>query len=397
MKSLSIFLLALLSFGFVFAQNPADNDLIRSSIIGDMGGMMAALSDGAKIECKDGMGRSPLMLAARLGHTPLVIVLLDKGASHNAVDAEGTNALMMASKNGHLEAATVILAKNPNVEARDKKGMTALMMAAENGHSEIMGLLLENGAKPKFTKEEDIEVAASGSQIDNLNAKLLNAIQNHEVEVALEMIAAGAKPDGRSKRGIPALILAASRKQVTVVEALLEKGADVNIRATDSEKGIEQFTALHIAAANGHVEILQILLDHKAFVNAQDKSGLTPLMAASEMGNNVAVILLLDKGAEINQQDYEGLSPLLLSAMAGRHDVARILLSHEADVDLADGSFLTPLMIAAQQGDTEMVEILIENGANVKLRRGANGYRAVDVAKLNGHKGIVNILKESSK
>jgi ankyrin repeat protein len=305
--------------------------------------------------------------------------------------------MMMAAKNGQFEIAQVLLSKSPNLEAADKNGFTALMLCAESGHTEVMGLLLEAGAKPKFTKEEDIEVAKTGSQQDNLNAKLLNAIQNHEESVALDMIKAGAKPDARSKRSIPALVMAAARKQVAVVEALLDKGADVNIRATDAEKGIEQITPLHVSATNGHVEILQLLLTRGANVNAQDKSGLTPLMAASELGNTVAVILMIDKGADVNLQDYDGLSPLILTAYTSQHDVARILLSHEAQPELADDQFTTPLMIAAQQGDMEMVKLLIEAGANPKTRKGPNGYRAADIAKLNDHKDVAAFLKAASE
>jgi ankyrin repeat protein len=393
MKRICLVVFSLLVCISLRAQSAAD-DLIRASIVGDMEEAMAAMGKGAKLDAEDGNGRTPFLLAARFGHTGLVIVYLDRGASLNAVDDEGCNALMLAAKNGQFEVAQVLVGKELNLEAKDKNGLTALMMSAENGHTEVMGLLLESGAKPTFTKQEDIEVAKTGSEEDNLNARLLNAIQNHEEEVALEMIGKGAKPDARSKRNIPALIMAASRKQVRVVETLLDKGADVNIRATDKEKGIEQITALHVAATNGHVEILQLLLSRGGDVNAQDHSGLTPLMAASELGNTVAVILLIDKAADVNLQDYDGLSPLFLAAVTSQHDVARILLDHGAQPDLADDQFTTPLMIASQQGDVDMVKLLLEKGSDPKARRGPNGYRAVDFAKANGHKEIVALFKD---
>lgn len=386
------FLLVTLLNGY--AQTAAENDLLHASIVGDIEEAKAALGRGAKLECRDGMGATPLMLASKLGHTALVIIYLDKSASTVSVDQAGSNALMLAAKNGQSDAVRALVHQTPNLETTDRNGMTALMLSAENGHNEVMGILLEAGAKPRFTKEEDIEVAKTASNEDNLNAKLLNAIQNHDETTAVEMIQNGAKPDARSKRGIPALIMAASRKQTAVVEALLDKKADVNIRATDKEKGIEQITALHVAATNGHVEILQLLLDRGGNVNAQDKSGLTPLMAAAELGNTVAVILLIDKKADVNLQDYDGLTPLFLATVTGQLDVARILLENGAQPDLADDQFTTPLMIAAQQGDVELVKLLLEKGANAKARRGPNGYRAVDFAKVNGHKDVMALLKE---
>lgn len=391
-KSLLLTLLTLISL-LGLAQT-ANEDLLRAAITGDMGTLNQALDAKAKVEAKDGEGRTALIVAAKLGHTPVCIVLLDRGAAVDAKDNEGWTALMHAAQEGHAEIVPILLDKGAAIESREKTGRTPLMIAAENGQHDVMGILLEKGAVPKFTKDEDLENAQTGDAAEDLNATLLNAILNHDEAEALRVLKAGAKPDTRSKRHIPALLMACSRKQEGIVQALLDAGADVNIRATDTEKGIDQITGLHIAASNGNVNLLNSLLAAKANVNAQDRSGYSPLMAAADFGSTVGVILLLDQGAQANMQTYEGESALLFAIISGNHDAARVLLEKGADPNLADKEMTTPLMIAAQLGDTEMVKLLLAHKADPKLRRGANGYRAADFARISGFKEIIQLLKD---
>ncbi|HHG85625.1 MAG TPA: ankyrin repeat domain-containing protein [Bacteroidetes bacterium] len=392
MKYFMFLCLLLISISSGMAQNARDM-LIRASLTNDMGTAMTALGKGADLNDGDAMGRTPLMLAAKLGYTPLVIVYTDRGALVNAKDKEGITPLMFAARNNQIDPARVLASKDTDLEAKDKAGKTALMMAAELGHHEIMGLLLESGAKPVFTLASELETAQSDDVAENKNVTLLNAILNHNTEAALEAIRSGANPDVRNKRRIPAIVLAASRKQVEIVEALLDQGADVNSRANDESRGIAQITPLHVAAANGNADILRLLLSNGAMVNAQEKSGLTPLMSAAELGNIVNIILLVDRGAELNGQDHDGNSSLLFAVMNDNTDAARILLGKGADVNLADEEMTTPLMLAAQQGNLELVTLLLDSGANSKLRRGANGYRATDFARLNGYRDVAKYIK----
>jgi len=387
-KRLCLILLAFLLPLSSMAQS-ANERLIRSSIVHDLGGVMGAL-DKANINCKDGNQRTPLMLASKLGHTDIVIVLLDRAAKTDLKDADGMTALHHAAVNNQQATCQVLLDQDVNMEAEAKNGQTSLMMAAENGYHELMGMLLEKGAKPKFTLDAEIETASGG---ENPKADLINAILNHDEMAAISALERGAKPDTRSKRNVPVLVLAAARQQEDIVNALLDQGADVNIRATDSERGIEQITALHVAAAKGHTSILAILLARGATLNAQEKTGLTPLMTSSEQGHIVPSILLLDKGADPNLQDYAGNSPVLLAAANNHIDLVRILIEKGADVNLTDAEFTTPLMLAAAGGNAELVKLLLKSGADKKMRRGSNGYRALDFARVSGHKQVVQLLK----
>ncbi|HEU4403410.1 MAG TPA: ankyrin repeat domain-containing protein, partial [Candidatus Polarisedimenticolia bacterium] len=102
---------------------------------------------------------------------------------------------------------------------------------------------------------------------------------------------------GYSHDGWTALHLASFFGHLEVVDLLLEHGADVNARSR-SERFARSNTPLHAAAANGRTEVAGRLLAKGADVNAVDGSGFTPLDLAGAGRNDLLIILLLDHGAK---------------------------------------------------------------------------------------------------
>eukprot|EP01034_Spumella_vulgaris_P036110 gene36110-44534_t len=88
--------------------------------------------------------------------------------------------------------------------------------------------------------------------------------------------------------------MAAFKRNKRAVNAMLAKGAQVN------RKG---WTPLHFAAAAGDLDIMHILLEHHAYIDAGSPSGLTPLMLAAREGMEDAVKLLLEQGADATLKD----------------------------------------------------------------------------------------------
>jgi len=78
---------------------------------GDLAGVKAFIANGANLNAKDKVGRTPLMLAAWKGQTEILQLLLVNGANPNAENKSGTTALMYASRFGNLEAAHALLDK----------------------------------------------------------------------------------------------------------------------------------------------------------------------------------------------------------------------------------------------------------------------------------------------
>ena len=89
-----------------------------------------------------------------------------------------------------------------------------------------------------------------------------------------------------------------------VKNIVLQKESDYPIEV--NSKGFDEWTALHFAAYEDHVNILDFLLEHSADVNAETRFGKTALHIASIRGNIESIIVLSKSGINLNHQDEEG-------------------------------------------------------------------------------------------
>jgi len=193
-------------------------------------------------------------------------------------------------------------------------------------------------------------------------------------------------------KGITPLEWAARKGHKDVVTVLLENNADVNAsRPTDG------VTALFIAAQEGHAEVVEMLLANKAEVNASRTDGTTALYMATRRGYAEIVKLLLDNNADVDtMRTDDGTTALYAATCDGHAEVVKLLLASDADVNARvarDGS--TPLHDAAWKGNAELVKLLLNNNADVNARR-HNGTTALDLAKRNGHAEVVKLLLENN-
>ncbi|KAH0556821.1 hypothetical protein GP486_005389 [Trichoglossum hirsutum] len=156
-----------------------------------------------------------------------------------------------------------------------------------------------------------------------------------------------------SSEGRTCLHYASTYGQWDVVRLLLEHNADVN--AKDNSRR----TALHMAAQNGHTAVVQQLLEHKADINAKDThDGGTALHMAVRYGHEAVVQLLIEHKANINVKDNWGRMALHMAAQGGHAAVVQQLLEHKADVNAKDNKGRTALYMAAQKGDEAVVRLL---------------------------------------
>jgi ankyrin repeat protein len=124
---------------------------------------------------------------------------------------------------------------------------------------------------------------------------LIIAMRNDAMRVAKLLLAQpGLKVDEQSPNGNTALMMAALQKNKPSVLALLDKGAQVNRPG---------WTALHYAAAAGDIDIMKLLLERHAYIDAASPTGTTPLMLAAREGQEDAVRLLLEEGADATLKD----------------------------------------------------------------------------------------------
>ena len=111
-------------------------------------------------------------------------------------------------------------------------------------------------------------------------------------------------------------MIAAIKGHKELVQALIKRDADVN------KPG---WTPLHYAATGGHVEIILILLEEHAYIDAESPNKSTPLMMAAMYGSTAAVRTLLDAGADPTLRNEIGLSAVEFAQRANRADAAELV------------------------------------------------------------------------
>ena len=169
---------------------------------------------------------------------------------------------------------------------------------------------------------------------------------------------------------------------------------------TKTKDGSHFVTPLIIAAHNGHLNSVKILLSYKADIEArgtlkmedQVSEACTPLWAAASAGHLDVVKLLLEQNADVDSKTSTGSTPLRAAAHDGLLDVVRCLVESGAQVNVRlrrDKS--TPLMVACYWGHLSVATYLINKGAIMDLQD-KDGRTALNDAVLRGHLEIVSQL-----
>jgi ankyrin repeat protein len=214
------------------------------------------------------------------------------------------------------------------------------------------------------------------------------------------------------------LVIASLFGHNTVVQMLLDKGADVNAQGgyygnalqAASERGHEQVVkmllnkgakvnaqggrygnALYAASERGHEQVVKILLDKDAKVNAQGAEHCNALQAASARGNEQVVKMLLNKGAEVNAQGGLCSNALQAASARGNEQVVKMLLNKGAEVNAQGGLCSNALQAASERGHEQVVKILLDKGAKVNAQ-GEEYSNALQAASFGGHEAVVKLL-----
>jgi uncharacterized protein len=243
-----------------------------------------------------------LLDAARKQDRVAIRGLVTEGADVNGRQPDGATALHWATHWADLETVAVLLAAGADANAANDFGVTPLSMACEAANVAIVDALLRAGATP------------------------IPALPAQE----------------------PPLLTASRTGSADIVRALLARGADV--QAAESSRGQ---TALMWAAAEGHVEVMRVLLGANADVSAKSKAGFTPLMFAARGANADAVATLVRAGASLDDIATDGTTALIVATVRGQVDVAKLLLDHGADPNAGQAGY-TALHWAAGSWETEL-------------------------------------------
>ena len=150
-------------------------------------------------------------------------------------------------------------------------------------------------------------------------------------------------------------------------------------------------TAMRWAAAEGHKEVVQLLIWRGVKVDVTSIDGVTPLMSAVNSPKQDMIELLLEKGANIEQADNRGRTALLRAALYGNEDIIRLLLNRGANANVIDMDSSSVVLEASYHGRVRAISLFIEAGADVNL---GNYERRTTLmyASREGHTEIVSLL-----
>ncbi|KAH9225992.1 hypothetical protein K456DRAFT_1731416 [Colletotrichum gloeosporioides 23] len=123
---------------------------------------------------------------------------------------------------------------------------------------------------------------------------------------------------------------------------------------------------MHLAALNGHDEVLsRLLASDDVTLNSRDTEGQTPLIWGALEGRQDSVQILLNRGADVNAQGgYYG-NALQAALSGGHNNIVQMLLNKCADVNAQGGRFGNALYIASEEGHDDIVQMLLNKGADV--------------------------------
>ncbi len=288
-----------------------NDDVLSAAACGDVAAVSKLLGLGFPIDVTDAQGATPLLRAAGSGHPDVVAFLLDNGADATKTAASGGTALSAAVIARSSPVIAALISHGAPVDQRLKGGGTALMIAAALGYPEIVAALLNAGA--------DVNAA------DDSHTRALHAASHFAFH-------------GRD----------AERAQRTL-EALLDRGADVDARNSEGQTALMLLLGAHAEAGaaadqKALLAMMPLLLKRNADMNAADNRSVTALHACAMHGLLMPARALVSAGADTLVRDMRERTPREVAHLLGFIDVAK---------ELAPPELITPNIRPARKAANE--------------------------------------------
>ena len=384
--------------------------------------MSTLLRKGANANACDSHGWTALHCAAQVNASELIPLLCANSADCEANTDKGNTPLAIATIHNSTAAAQELLKLNADVNARNCNGWTPLCFAVYNGafDSELIEFLCSPTNVSMQTEQHKtplhfcvlkqntvytkclLKCGADPSIPDIVgNSPLKIALCSGSVDIAEAMLEYTMKQDSIS-HGVGAVTFhyghkensdehcAAQGELTEMVNLHQDKYSEsINCNAVDAYGN----TSLHIAAREGHEEVVKQLLEQDAeLANVPGKNGYLPIQLAV-MENQPAVIKLLSHYCVAQDvTDQNGYTLMHLAAKCNCAEAAKQLLCDGHRPDVKDNCGYCPIHVAALHGSHTVIEVFLQHDMGMLSLRGRNGYTVLHCAAQGGQVEVVEFI-----
>eukprot|EP00736_Rhodelphis_marinus_P003625 Rmarinus@m.19453 len=284
---------------------------------------------------KNEMALTAMTYAASDGDAETVRNLLLRGVDANIGDYDSRTTLHLAASEGSHSVVSILIKHGANLNVRDRWGHTPLQDAVSNGHDVVSQMLSQAGGRLEF---------------EDPGGVLCEASSEGDIERLRRLIAHGVSPET----------------------------GDYDVR-----------TSYHLAAAEGHLSLVDYLTSLPFNVNVTDRWGHTALDDAVNSAQGTIAEVLFSRGARMSHEF--AMRKLRYAAQNGDFQSVTLILNHGVDVNEMQYDRRTALHWAAESGHVVIVSALLALQADVFIQD-RWGQSAFDCAMRWGHLGCALLI-----
>ena len=226
----------------------------------------------------------------------------------------------------------------------------------------------EAGAMPDSQQTQDALAADTPDSVIVVNNNSMikawmRAVDTGDIEHVRLMISEGVDVNAKNEDGYTALYIASAFMHPEIVKLLIDSGADVNLRTSDNDRPpIFAFTMgaddIEFYDEAKTLSIIKMLIEAKVNVNATDRNGITPLELVGAFGYSTVAEALIAAGANVNARDRMGVTPLLAAAEQHHLKTLEVLVKAGADVNAIPSpeSGLQTALLEASYAQTQIAD-----------------------------------------
>ncbi|XP_076853772.1 uncharacterized protein ankdd1b isoform X2 [Brachyhypopomus gauderio] len=329
---------------------------------------MKLLGRGVNVNAKNVHDRTALHYAVACKNVEAVDILLRRRARLDLHDKHGVAAIHLAAWFGSLDILKLLVQSGADQRVETEEGMNMMHCAAVNDHTDIVQYIIDD-LQMKELDKEDHPCPGISSMFLRLSWWTQQTI--------LRWHAWTYRPGGVKNQSSFSLFFFAPRVLGHYTHHLYIS-YNVFLYLAQTEVYNSRFLCVcqdgnrpfAVAAEHGRVKMLQMMMedDYKMVTMEENKNGDTPLHLAARNGQLEAVQLLLHSFEIRNEVNHAGETALYLAADGAHEDCVLALLDADCDPDIQTLDGASPLHAVCEKGHTSVVKLLIDRGAQMNIQ-----------------------------